>query len=493
MLSYRMLLWFLSFFAAAFIALFISSLIFVQLAPQTQETAKAGEKNLAPVPTEGKQNPYSKSSEPVLGQAKTGLMKNFEWPSDAKLRMDALVFFSGRNDWPVCLYVAGLMDATELPLENSLKFADSYYEKIISRILSEELAEERAALGDGGTVLGQGGDLSSLPLSQAMLLLDRLRNKMSGESVPQPVADILMQAFVRERGDAFQLAMLCDMIALPPGPRRSYSEAESFLKSCLDSNPRYWELRMGMHCAEFARCIEGLPDATRTWILRGAQKNSQAKAFQKAVRNDTSSLSLKAYSELAPVHRWLLAQRLSASFSASDRNVFFKAAPKGSSVAAYRDAVNEDLNKAPSMLCFLRQNPNWISALNAQDYGNALSLFEKDYLLACDLLPDPKLCERVSQTLKLERRLWKQLMARTDWKRFLDEATGGKLEMRDKIFMSTLQLFLPPPSMRNEAQTGLLALCFMNRGEDPRYLHIKLDTKKDIIKKYLPEREINGD
>jgi hypothetical protein len=228
---------------------------------------------------------------------------------------------------------------------------------------------------------------------------------------------------------------------------------------------------------------------TANWIMNGIANPAQSRALLEAAGTSVPRLSGKEYLALSPMHRALLADHADRFLAEPVVRASFASFP------FWTELICRDLvpirGDSDGIVKLLRKNPDWLRALNGQEYENAKEIPRAAWKTLTDggSLP-PSVERRLLGMLDAERSLWESQVSQTTWNYAVRLHAGEKGTMTSRIFWKTL-LEILPEEQRTEKQRVLLAACMINRGIDPETIALT-GINATLLKKHFPDEGSHG-
>lgn len=417
-----------------------------------------------------------------------GAGQAFRWQDDAELRALALAKFAAMRNWDAAIYLASLSKDGGV--------SEDEMSRLLSSSCSEHLAKALRAEEKGMLVAGmQNRDMASLGMAASLALASNLRMRLRSDSLPPKIADIMVKALTESSvKDLFVRRLLVSMMNSEPedAPCDYGPGAIALFASAVKADPSNAGLYMRTRLDGFLSAAGGSGDAGRRWLASLGGTPEQRRAFD-ALRRKRRPLEISEWKSLSKPLRWAVAVRAWGGLDEGEREALASAFSESLQGTAWKQELEEGGDEADAKtISWLRSCPAWVDSLNVLDYDGAWRGFAEAHRAFMDSPPGKGLEDRMRALLEVERSLWRELVSAEDWRSALSKegfAPGKPVDV--KSFMRALSNALPEHSRRFSKDTALAAACMINRGSDPRYVHIDLNASINDLAKHIPEKEFS--
>lgn len=406
------------------------------------------------------------------------------WPANETLRKDAFEQFLKAQRWEATLNLGVKMPLEQLPQEERFKLVEKVYAKYAGSAFAGESESLHKAFPDFN------GSIDSLRIYQKIILYDNMRTRMMDELVPEPVANVMMKAFIGAEKDAYAKTLALANLNQPPKlaltdyAKESVKLMEELFKNDPSSPSIYMKSRFDL----FMDRVDSNPDL-KEWLATAGTRE-QKKALQETLKSGKNTLSAKDFAKLQSVVRWGTVMTAYDGLGRKNLDKLFITTMQG---AEWLNAIEPNSTEDPIVMAWLRSSPKWLKCINALDYDGAVRELSAQYTELFGTKMPQELEKRLKNSIALEKELWSELVTPQSW----DEAKARlfereRKEMSTKAFMKALGYAVsmsgtnPKDTLNRKA---LHAICAINRGEDARFVNIRLNMTRQELSTRIPTEE----
>ena len=450
-------------------------------------------------PQQNRNSDKSSASLPSIGvrPPQDAGSKTYSWSPDDTLMEEALHRFSKAGKWEAALFLSTRLNPEHFT-QDQLDLVSGYSGKVFGDAFRKETERWKKETSSPSF------DFDRLSLPDAAAFLENIRLELLNGRISGEIVSILMRAFLNSPSDTFlRHFALAQLQENPPALPVAYGgkESEEFFLQRFRNDPffprEYMNSRFELILNALARAPEDGPD--KKWILSLPAGKEQARTLRKVIRSGDRDLELKEYLSLPVSMRRLIALRTFSGPSAMSRDLLGKSFRSHVQGLEWIQALRANARTDGFLLSAFRSLPGVLKALHKLDYAEAEECFLRSWNLIFGEEPSAEIREMFSRPLEMEKKLWKELVHEKLWKHssmLLQEAEGKVSE--NAAFYHAVTSSFPVSSVKKESLENrrrlLLALVMLNRGEDPRYIHLNVQMKqKDLIReldlKELKENE----
>ncbi len=433
-------------------------------------------------------SPDENAEDPSIGtKPSPGTGKNlYTWSPDETLMEEALHRFSKAGKWEAAIFLSTRLNSQNFT-QDQLDLISGYYGKVFGDAFRKETDRWKKETAS------QTFDFDRLPLPDAAAFLENVRLELLNGRNSTEIVSILMRAFLSSPSDAFlrQFALAQLQVDPPPLPvAYGGKEAEKFFLQRFRNDPSFPSHYLNSRFEHLLNALGSAPadGPDRTWLLSLPAGKKQGGMLRKLIRSRNQALTLKEYLSLPVSIRHLIARKAFSGPSAMSRELLEKSFQTHAQGVEWIHALRANSDTDGILLAAFRSLPGVLKALHRLDYGEAEKCFRKSWSLLFGEEPSAEIREMFSLPLQMERKLWKELVHEKLWKHssMLLQEPEGKVSENAAFYHAVTSSF-PVSSVKNESlenrQRLLLALLMLNRGEDPRFIHLNVQMKqKDLIR-----------
>lgn len=421
--------------------------------------------------------------------------RGFTWNSDDMLLGEAMSQFIAAEKLAPAIWLA--MKLQTVSDDDKFKLVSEYYEKEFGSVYRKESEILKKSLRMNTFTL------NSIPPHQAVAFAENLRFELLKKWIPQGIVNVMMQAFLTSEEESFVRKFMFSQLTKEVGAiRLGYSkEANDFFISRFSENPVYPGEYVRSRFDRFVKNLDTTEASStvpgRAWLLSTGTKE-QKTHLNNLIRTPDKPMTHKEYEELPHSVKYILATGMSSGDGAMNEALFRKTFSTHQQGVEWLRRINANRKLDGRVMSHMRNFPEVIEALAKPDYKLASVRFRASWkALHGNDVPDQIMAD-FNNAIELESKYWKELVSEKLWKHSFPLLPKNIWSPAGKqTFYNTIPNCFPSilntPDELTLKRRAFMALIMLNRGEDPRFIHINAKITRADLLKYIDLKELKND